>query len=50
MEHQRLNSSKGIICDRMLKGEKEDKIVDYLKEQGVTAYKRFKIKKRPRNG
>ena len=44
-EHQSLNSSKGIICDRMLKGEKEDEIVDYLKEQGVTACKRFKIKK-----
>ena len=49
-EHQSLNSSKGIIRDRMLKGEKEDEIVDYLKEQGVTACKRFKIKKRPRNG
>ena len=36
-EHQSLNSSKGIIRDRMLKGEKEDVIVDYLKEQGVTA-------------
>ena len=44
-EHQSLNSSKGIIRDRMLKGEKEDEIVDYLKEQGVTACKRFKIKK-----
>ena len=29
----------------MLKGEKEDEIVNYLKEQGVTACKRFKIKK-----
>ena len=28
----------------MLKGEKEDEIVEYLKEQGVTACKRFKIK------
>ena len=44
-EHQSLNSSKGIIRDRMLKGEEEDEIVDYLKEQGVTACKRFKIKK-----
>ena len=44
-EHQSLNSSKGIIRDRMLKGEKEDEIVDYLREQGVTACKRFKIKK-----
>ena len=29
----------------MLKGEKEEEIVDYLREQGVTACKRFKIKK-----
>ena len=28
----------------MLKGEKEEEIVDYLREQGVTACKRFKIK------
>ena len=41
--HQSLNSSKGIIRDRMLKGEKEEEIVDYLREQGVTACKRFKI-------
>ena len=44
-EHSSLNSSKGIIRDRMLKGEKEEKIVDYLREQGVTACKRFKINK-----
>ena len=44
-EHKSLNSSKGIIRDRMLKGEKEAEIVDYLKEQGVTACKRFTIKK-----
>ena len=44
-EHQSLNSSKGIIRDRMLKGEKEEEIVDYLREQGVTACKRFKIKR-----
>ena len=44
-EHKSLNSSKGIIRDRMLKGEKETEIVDYLKEQGVTACKRFTIKK-----
>ena len=44
-EHQSLNSSKGIIRDRMLKGEKEEEIVDYLREQGVTACKRFKINK-----
>ena len=30
---------------RMLKGEKEDDIVEYLKEQGVVACKRFTIKK-----
>ena len=29
----------------MLKGETEDNIVDYLRPQEVTAYKRFKIKK-----
>ena len=44
-EHKSLNSSKGIICDRMLKAEKETAIVDYLKEQGVTACKCFTIKK-----
>ena len=44
-EHQSLNSSKGIIRDRMLKDEKEEEIVEYLKEQGVTACKRFRIKK-----
>ena len=27
-EHQGLNSSKGIIRDRMLKGEKEEEILD----------------------
>ena len=31
----------------MLKGEKEEEIVDYLREQGVTARKRFKIKRDP---
>ena len=46
MEHKSLNTSKGIIRDRMLKGEKEDDIVEYLKEQGVVACKRFTIKKR----
>ena len=46
-ENQSLNSSKGIIRDRMLKGEKEEEIVDYLREQGVTARKRFKIKRDP---
>ena len=44
-EHQSLNSSKGIIRDRMLKGQKEEEIVDYLREQGVTACKRSKLKK-----
>ena len=44
-EHKSLNSSNGIIRDRMLKGEKETEIVDYLKEQGMTACKRFTIKK-----
>ena len=44
-EHNSLNSSNGIIRDRMLKGESEDNIVDYLRPQGVTACKRFKIKK-----
>ena len=44
-QHNSLNSSKGIICDRMLKGESEDSIVEYLRPQGVTGCKRFKIKK-----
>ena len=44
-EHNSLNSSKGIIRDRMLKEETEDNIVDYLRPQGVTGCKRFKIKK-----
>ena len=44
-EHNSLNSSKGIIRDRMLKGEPEDSIVEYLRPQGVTGCKRFKIKK-----
>ena len=44
-QHNSLNSSKGIIRDRMLKGESEDSIVEYLRPQGVTGCKRFKIKK-----
>ena len=44
-EHKTLNSSKGIIKDRALKGESEEDIVNYLKPQGVIAAKRFKIKK-----
>ena len=44
-QHNSLNSSKGIIRDRMLKGESKDSIVEYLRPQGVTGCKRFKIKK-----
>ena len=44
-QHNSLNSSKGIIRDRMLKGESKDSIVEYLRPQGITGYKRFKIKK-----
>ena len=47
-EHNSLNSSKGIIRDRMLKGETEDNIVNYLRPQGLTGCKRFKIKKKNR--
>ena len=44
-EHKTLNSYKGIIRDRMLKHETEENITEYLKQQGVTACKRFTIKK-----
>ena len=44
-EHNTLNSSKGIIRDRALKGLPEQEILEYLKDQGVTAVKRFTIKK-----
>ena len=44
-QHNSLNSSKGISRDRMLKGESEDSIVEYLRPQGVTGCKRLKIKK-----
>ena len=44
-EHNTLNSSKGIIRDRQLKEETEADILEYLKSQGVTAVKRFTIKK-----
>ena len=44
-EHKTLNSSKGIIKDKALKGETEEEILNYLKPQGVIAVKRFKIKK-----
>ena len=42
-EHSSLNSSKGIIRDRMLKGEPEDSIVEYLRPKGVTGCKRYKL-------
>ena len=44
-EHRTLNTSKGIIKDRTLKGETEKDICEYLKSQGVIAVKRFTIKK-----
>ena len=44
-EHHTLNSSKGIIRNRDLKGESEENIKEYLKDQGVIAVKRFTIKK-----
>ena len=44
-EHKTLNSSKGIIRDRALKAESVDNIREYLQEQGVTAVKRFKVRK-----
>ena len=44
-EHHTLNTSKGIIRDRALKGESEENIKEYLKDQGVIAVKRFTIKK-----
>ena len=43
--HKSLNSSKGIIRDRNLKGESDENILEYLTPQGVTAVKRFKVKK-----
>ena len=43
--HKSLNSSKGIIRDRNLKGESDENILEYLAPQGVTAVKRFKVKK-----
>ena len=36
-EHKTLNSSKGIIRDKALKGESEENIKDYFQDQGVTA-------------
>ena len=44
-EHTSLNSSKGIIRNPILKQETEENILDYLRPQGVTHVKRFKIKK-----
>ena len=44
-EHKTLNTSKGIIKDRTLKGESEQDICEYLKSQGVVGVKRFTIKK-----
>ena len=44
-EHKTLNTSKGIIKDRTLKGESEANICEYLQNQGVIAVKRFTIKK-----
>ena len=35
-EHKTLNSSKGIIRDRILKDESEENIKEYLENQGVT--------------
>ena len=43
--HKSLNSSKGIIRDRNLKGESDENILEYLAPQGVTAVKRLKFKK-----
>ena len=43
--HKTLNSSKGIIRDRNLKGESEENIKEYFENQGVTNVKRFKVKK-----
>ena len=44
-EHTTLNSSKGIIRNPILKQETEENILDYLKPQGFTHVKRFRIKK-----
>ena len=45
IEHKSLNSSKGIIINKILKEESEKNILDYLIPQGVTHVKRFKIRK-----
>ena len=44
-EHKTLNSCKGVIRDRLLKHETEENITEYLKQQRVTACKRFRIRK-----
>ena len=44
-EHKTLNSSKGIIKDRILKDLTEEEITENLQNQGVIGCKRFKIKK-----
>ena len=44
-EHKTLNTCKGIIRDRTLKGESEENILEYLRSQDVIAVKRFKIQK-----
>ena len=44
-EHKTLNSSKGIIRDKTLRTESGENILEYLKPQGVTHVKRFKIRK-----
>ena len=42
-EHDTLNTLKGIIRDRTLRGESEQNIAEYLKDQSVIAVKRFTI-------
>ena len=44
-EHKSLNSSKKLIRNKILKEESEENILDYLRPQGVTHVKRFKIRK-----
>ena len=44
-EHKTLNTCKGKIRDRTLKGESEENILEYLRNQDVIAVKRFKIQK-----
>ena len=44
-EHKSMNSSKGIIRDPILKNESKDNMKEYLENQGVTHFKRFKIKR-----